>query len=178
MFTGPASMFIFCQSKTMQAGVYMSKSDISKHSSSATFIFFSLFFCFHVWVKVNSLAFVMRNFRPYPSKFVSHVTAAVQLKQQSPSRKKKKKQCREKKKQILYMKKRKETENGMTPGSEQPVVKSICGSLMMRWRAASAIIVRCWIYNLQFKLEGIKDHERPTLHEHCIKISQAKKDPS
>ena len=29
-----------------------------------------------------------------------------------------------------------------------------------------------------FKLEGIRDHERSTLHEHCIKIAQARKGPS
>ena len=44
-------------------------------------------------------------------------------------------------KQIWYMKKRKQTENGKTPGSEQPVMKSICSSLTMTQRAALAIIV-------------------------------------
>ena len=43
---------------------------------------------------------------------------------------------------MVYMKKRKQTENGKTPGSEQLVVKSICGSLTMRRRAASAVIIR------------------------------------
>ena len=43
----------------------------------------------HVWVKVNSLAFVIGNFHPYSSEFVSqHVSAAVWLKQQSTSSKK------------------------------------------------------------------------------------------
>ena len=49
---------------------------------------------------------------------------------------------RKKGKQIRYVKKRKQTENDKTPGSEQPVVKSVCGSLTMRRRAESAIIVR------------------------------------
>ena len=31
---------------------------------------------------------------------------------------------------------------------------------------------------MTFKLEGTKDHECSTLHEHCIKIAQAKKGPS
>ena len=74
------------------------------------------------------------------------------------------------------MKKRKQTENDKTPGSEQLVVKSICGSLTMRRRVASvsSYIVEC----TTFKLEGIRYQERSTLHEHCIKIAQAKKGPS
>ena len=109
-------MFIFCQSTNVRAGFYPSKSDTSKH-----FI-----------VKVNSLAFAFGNFRPYSSEFVSqHVTAAaVRLKQQPTSRKKSNEE--KKGKQIRYMKKRKQTENGKTPGSEQPVVKSVCGSRTMR----------------------------------------------
>ena len=35
------------------------------------------------------------------------------------------------------------------------------------------IIVLHQMHNL--RVEGIKDHERPTLHERCIKIAQAKK---
>ena len=83
---------------------------------------------------------------------------------------------RKKRKQIQYIKKRKQTENGKTPGSKQPVVKSICGSLTMRRRVASvsSYIVEC----TTFKLEGIRYQERSTLHEHCIKIAQAKKGPS
>ena len=78
----------------------------------------------------------MGNFRPYSSEFVSyHVAAAISLQQKSNAQKKKGKQ-------IWYMKKRKQAENGKTPGSEQPVMKSVCGSLTMRRRAASAIIVR------------------------------------
>ena len=38
----------------------------------------------------------------------------------------------------------------------------------------SSYIVECTTFNL----EEIKDQERSTLHEHCIKIAQAKKDPS
>ena len=125
---------------------------------------------------VNSLPFVIRNFHPYSSKFVlQHVTAAVQLTaainlQQKSNVEKKTKA------NMIYMKKRKQTENGKTPGSEQPVVKSVCGSLTMRWRAAMVIIVRCWMHNLQ--LRG--NHERSTLHEPCIKTVQAKskKSPS
>ena len=126
----------------------------------------------HVWVKVNSLAFMIQNFRPYSSKFVSqHVAAAaISLQQKNNTEKKGK--------QIRRMKKRKQTVNGKTPGSEQPVVKSVCGSLTMRRRAASATIVRHWMHKLTFKLEGIKDQERSTLHEHCIKIAQEKNDPS
>ena len=63
----------------------------------------------------------------------------------------------------------------ITPGSELPVVESVCGSLKMRRRAALAIIV---IVCTIFKLDEIKDHEKSTLHEHCVKIAQAKKGPS
>ena len=44
------------------------------------------FVCFHV--RVNSLAFTIRNFRPYSSEFVSHVASVVRLKQHSASSKK------------------------------------------------------------------------------------------
>ena len=77
------------------------------------------------------------------------------------------------------MKKRKQTENGKTPGSEQPVLKSACGSLTMKQRAALAIIIDSYVVGCTtFKLEGIKDHKRSTLHEHCTKIAQAKKGSS
>ena len=39
---------------------------------------------------------------------------------------------------------------------------------------ASSNVIEC----TTCKLEGIQDHERSTLHEHCIKIAQAKKGPS
>ena len=48
----------------------------------------SCFVCFHVRVKVNSLAFAIENFCPYSRNFVLHVAAAVWLKQQSASTKK------------------------------------------------------------------------------------------
>ena len=97
--------------------------------------FFSPAFMFE-----SRLAFAIGNFRPYLSKFVlQHVAAAVRLMQQSASRGKRKANP-------VYGK---ETENGKTPGSEQPVVKSVCGSLTMRRRAALAIIVCRWMHNLQ-----------------------------
>ena len=56
----------------------------------------SSFVRFHVRVKVNSLAFAIRTFCPYSSKFISHVAAAVRLKaalslQQKSNMKKKRK---------------------------------------------------------------------------------------
>ena len=102
---------------------------------------------FSVGVRVSSLAFAIRNFHPYSSEFVSHVTAAVQLKAALSLQQKS--YVKKKGKQIRYTKKRKQTENGKTPGSEQPVVKSVCGSLTMRWRAASTIIICQWVHNLQ-----------------------------
>ena len=142
-FTGQTGVFILCQSITMPAGLYTSKSDTCEHLSSATVIF-CLLPCLS---QGQQPPFRSRDFRPYSCEFVSqHVTAAIQLKQQSASSNK---AMQRKGKQIRYMKKRKQTENGKTPGSEQPVVKSVCGSLMMRQRVASAIIVRCWMHNLQ-----------------------------
>ena len=82
---------------------------------------------------------------------------------------------RKKGKQIWYIKKRKQTENGRTPGSEQPVVKRVCGSLLIRRRLASVITVCRWMTN--FKLEGMKDQDRSTLHEHHIKIAQKRRAP-
>ena len=91
----------------------------------------SSFVCCHVRLKVSRLTFAIENFRPYSSEFVSeHVTAAVQLKAALSLQQKS--YVKKKGKQIRYTKKRKQTENGKTPGSEQPVVKSICGSLTMR----------------------------------------------
>ena len=78
--------------------------------------------------------------------------AAISLQQKSNAKKKGK--------QIQYKKKRKQTEYGKTPGSEQPVVTAL------------AIILHRWMHNLQVR--GIKDHERSTLHLHCIKIAQGK----
>ena len=64
----------------------------------------SSFVRFHVWVKVSSLAFVIRNFRPYPSEFVSQHVAAGLSSNQPPG----KKQHGEKKgKQIRCMKEKK-----------------------------------------------------------------------
>ena len=136
-------MFIFCQSTTVRARLYTLKSDTSRHYR----LLLSSFVCFHVEVKVNSLAFAIPNFLPYSSKFFSHVTAGVWLKaavslQWKSNAKKKRKQTRN-------IKKRKQTENSKTPVSEQPVVKSICSSLTMRRRAASAIIVHRKMHNLQ-----------------------------
>ena len=67
------------------------------------------------------------------------------------------------------MKKRKQTENGKTPWSEQPVIKSVCGSLTMRWRAASATIIRHWMHNLQVGENSgpWKVHSAWTLHQDC-----------
>ena len=109
----------------------------------------SSFVRFRVGVKVNSLAFTIGNFRPYLSEFVSqHVAGAVRLKaalilQQKSNANKKGKA------NPVYITKKKQTEKGKTPGSEQPVVKSICGSLMMRQRAASVIIIHHRMHNLQ-----------------------------
>ena len=64
------------------------------------------FFCFHVRVKVNSLAFAIGNVHPYSSEFVSqHVAAAFRLKQQSASSKKKS-NAEKKGKRIRNMKKK------------------------------------------------------------------------
>ena len=52
-----------------------------------------------------------------------------------------KKQCAEKRKANPVYEKEKTSKNGKTPGSEQPVVKSVCGSLTMRRRAASAYVI-------------------------------------
>ena len=49
----------------------------------------------------------------------------------------------------------------------------------MKQRAALAIIIDSYVVGCTtFKLEGIKDHKRSTLHEHCTKIAQAKKGSS
>ena len=116
----------------------------------------SSFVRFHVWVQVNSLTFVIGNFHPYSSEFISQM--AISLQQKSNTEKKGK--------QIWRMKKRKETENDKTPGSEQPVAKSVCGSLTMRRRAASATIVCRWMHNLQVgRNQGPrKVHSAWTLH--------------
>ena len=120
MFVGPACMFIFCQRQ-------LCGPDFTHQNRT----------------QAN------RNFHPYSSEFVSqHVGAAVRLKQQSVSSKKAMQRKKESKSDI-HMKKRKQTENGKTPGSEQPVVKSVCGSLRMRRREASVIFVRRWMHNLQ-----------------------------
>ena len=75
------------------------------------------------------------------------------------------------------MKKRKQTENGETPGSESASGED-CVWLTID-EAMSHIGDRHMPFDngecTTFKLEGIKDHERSTLHEHCIKIAQAKK---
>ena len=107
----------------------------------------SSFVHFHVRVEVSCLIFAIGNFRPFLSEFVlQHVTAAVRLKQQSASSKKAVRRKKESKSSIW---KSKETENCKTLGSELPVVKSIGGSLKMRLRAASVIIVWRWMHNLQ-----------------------------
>ena len=114
----------------------------------------SSFVHFHVRVKA------MGNFRPYSSEFVSqHVPAAAISLQQKSNTEKKGKQTRR-------MKKRKETENDKTPESEQPVAKSVCGSLTMRRRAALATIVCRWMHNLQVgRNQGPrKVHSAWTLH--------------
>ena len=127
-------MFIFHQSTAMRAGLYTFKSDTRKHLSSATFIF-CLFPC--------SSQGQQPRFR-----YLEFLSILVRIRFTScrccdqPTAKTKKKAMRRKKgKQIWYMKKRKQAENGKTPGSEQPVMKSVCGSLTMRRRAASPIIV-------------------------------------
>ena len=85
----------------------------------------SSFARFHVWVKVNSLAFAIGNFCPDSKEFVSqHAAAAVRLKAALSLQQKS--NAEKKGKQIRCMKKKKQTENGKTPGSEQPVVKSVC----------------------------------------------------
>ena len=128
----------------MRAGLYTSKYDTSEHCR----LLLSSFVRFRVEVEVKSLTFMIGNIHPYSSEFVSqHVAAAVQPEQQSAASKKSNKEKNEK--QIQCVKKRKETENGKTPRSEQPVVKSVCGSLKMRLRVASAIIVHRWMHKLQ-----------------------------
>ena len=164
-FTGPADMFIFRQSATMRTRLYTSKSVTSKHLSFATFIFCSLPCSsqgqqphFHDW-KFPSILERIRS--------TSHCCC-----NQPPE----KRNAEKKGKQIRYMEKRKQTENGKTPGCQQLVMKSICGSLLMRQeRHQWSSYVTGWT---TFKLEGIKDHERSTLHEHCTKIALAKKGPS
>ena len=108
--------------------------------------------------------------------YFHNVTAAVRLKQQSASSKKK---CREKRKaNLVYEKERtnrkwQDSWKWDAAGEEHlwltnDEVKSSIGD-----HRTSLYIVECTI----FKLEGIKDHERSTLHEHHINTAQAKKGP-
>ena len=148
----------------MRARVYVSKSDTSKHLSSATFIF-CLLPCssqgqqphFHDWKFPSILEWIRST---------SHCCC-----NQPPE----KRNAEKKGKQIRYIEKRKQTENGKTPGCQQLVMESICGSLLMRQeRHQWSSYVTGWT---TFKLEGIKDHERSALHEQHIKVAQAKKCP-
>ena len=137
MFTSLVCVFIFRQSTTVWARLYTSKLDTSKHLSFATFIFCSLPCSsqgqqphFHDW-KFPSI--LERN------RSTSHCCC-----NQPPE----KRNAEKKGKQIRYMEKRKQTENGKTPGRQQLVMKSICDSLMMRQRVALAITVHRWMNNL------------------------------
>ena len=109
-------------------------------SSSSDFWGF-FFASMSLHVKVNSLAFVIRNCRPYTSKFVSHVATAVWLKQQSASSKKKAMRINMESKSGTWKREKKQKMARLR-------VKSICGSLTMRQRAALAIICH-WMHNLQ-----------------------------
>ena len=164
-FTGPAGM-----SKVQPCGPDFTCQNRIQVNTYCLLL--SSFVCFNVWVKVNSLLLRLGiSVHTWANSFHYMSLLLLGLKQQSASSRKA--AWRKKGKHFWYMKKRKQTENSETLGSKQPVVKSVCCSLTMRRRAASAIIVRHWMHNL----EGIKDHERSALHEHHIKIAQAKKGP-
>ena len=83
------------------------------------------------------------------------------------------------------MKQTKETKNGKIPAwvllNNEAKNEMFC--FMCRDQATgdmhrqSSYLIGCTTFK-EFKLEGIKDHERSILQEHCIKIIQARKDPS
>ena len=105
----------------------------------------SSFVCFHVKVKVSSLAFAIRNFRPYSSEFVSHVAAAVGLSSnQSPA----KQQRREKRKANPVYEKE----------SKQKVARQLKWAASVEERlwltndeakSGICVIIHCWMHNLQ-----------------------------
>ena len=117
----------------------------------------SSFVPFNGGVKVNSLAFTIGNFRPYLSEFVSqNVAAAVWLKaalslQQKSNAKKNRKA------NLVY---KKEKTNRKWQDSR---------------KSAASGEESLWLTNDEAK--SGKDHERSTLHEHRIKIAQAKTGP-
>ena len=113
--------YSFHQSTAAQAGLYTMKSDTSKHLSCATFIFFSL-----PCLKSRSIAWLLRSgisIHTWVNLF--HTLLLLFGLNSSQPRSNKKSNAEKKGKQIrLYIKKRKETENGKTPGSKQPVTNS------------------------------------------------------
>ena len=110
MFTGPDGMFIFRQSTAMQAALYTSKLDTSKHLSSVTFIFFFFFFFASVFVSrsIASLSQLGISVHTPANSFHNMSLLLFGFSSNQPPAKK---QHREKKgKQIWYMKKKTETE--------------------------------------------------------------------
>ena len=105
-----------------------------------------------------------------PVNFISHVTAAVWLQQQSACSKKKKK-CEEKRKANQIWKREKKHKNGKTPalvahswwGKEQNVLLHM--SRPCHGRGALAIISRRWMHNLQVGGKPWKVHSAWTLHQ-------------
>ena len=131
----------------------------------------SSFVHFLVQVKVNSLTYVIRNFCPYSSKFVSHhVFAAVSLQQKSNAEKK-----RESKHGIYEKEKTnrkwQDSWKWAASGEEHLWLSNDEAKSGIGSHHTSSYFIEC----TTFKLEGIKNHERSTLRELCIKIAQAKR---
>ena len=122
------------------------------------------------------------------SKFISqHVAVAVafRLQQQSASSKKASQREKESKSSICKRVKKQEMARLAASGKEHWLLlhdeaknemfgSACCNHPMGEQPWRSSYIIGC----TTFKFAGIKDQERFTLHEHCIKIVQTKMDPN